>query len=147
MLTSRETLYGALFAQLQTIPGFTSYFRHPVSWKQLSDAQLPALAMRQLLEKVHTIKGLPPKYTCLVDVGIMVGTQMGPVEAVAAPTLNALLDSIEQAFTPEPITGVVNLGLDSVSRVWIESDIAIIESVPGSDDRSFALIPVWIVCQ
>jgi hypothetical protein len=148
MLITREQLYIGVFNLLSTASGFNSYWRRFVPVQQLTSPQMPALMMRELREQRTEGFALPPKYTVDIDVGIICETQSDMSGLLPAAVINPLLDNVEAVLDPPPTPEyVVTLGLDGVSRIWIEGNIEILETVPGSTDRTFALIPVRVICQ
>lgn len=148
MFLTREQLYIAIFELLATTPGFNSYWRRFMPIQQLTPPQMPALMMRELREHVQGQRGLPPKYTLDIDVAIICETQSDLTGFLPAEVLNPLIDNVETVLMPKPSWDyVTTLDLEGVSRIWIDGNIEILESIPGSSDRSFCLIPLRVVCQ
>jgi hypothetical protein len=146
MSLTRETIYGAVFARLQTLgpsPAGSAIFvtvsRRLRHWSDVTPALQPAVYLVQRQEKPRQDKGRPPVWELGVDLYLYVHApdQTQP----AAPLLNRALDAVEAAFAPDP-TGVNTLG-GLVSRCWI--DQGGIETDEGTlGDQAVAIIPLSI---
>lgn len=144
MLASREAVYGALFNLLSTTPGFASYWRQIPPISQLSNAQLPALMMRQKSEQA--IPGgyaMPNKYVVTVELCIAASTPVSSSEVIPAEILNPLIDAVEAQLEPNIVTGRLNFNDVNVSDVVISGIIEYFEAI--SDDTSYAYIPISMV--
>ena len=59
--------------------------------------------------------------------------------------LNPLLDALEEALAPSPVTGIQNLGLpEMVQHAYIAGKVETDEGVLG--DQAIAIVPVKILC-
>lgn len=105
-MNSREAIYAALFAQLQTInanlvagaPMIQTFMRRLVPTSRV-DLQ-PALLMVEASEEYeHTTLSVPAKVTLVASVLIYTRDGADP-NAVSATSLNRLLDSLEAALSP-----------------------------------------------
>ena len=62
-----------------------------------------------------------------------------------AMLLNPLLDALEAALAPSPVTGIQNLGLPAmVQHAYIAGKVETDEGVLG--DQAIAIVPVEILC-
>ena len=62
-----------------------------------------------------------------------------------ATILNPLLDALEAALAPSPMTGIQNLGLPQmVQHAYIVGKVQTDEGVLG--DQAIAIVPVEILC-
>lgn len=159
MISTRETVYQALFDLLSSTPGFVSYFRKIVPVANISSGQQPALMMRQVTEQRQVKQfGAPPKYILTVEIILLIQSPTVAIDSTPAASINPLIDAVETQLTADPPLlsidgktllgkdGILNLGLDNVERVWIEGLIEIFEAVEGSNDQSVVVIPVHISC-
>ena len=105
-MNSREAIYAALFAQLQTInanlvagaPAIQTFGRRLVPCSRV-DLQ-PALLMIETSEEYeHTAISVPPKVTLVANVLIYTRDGVDP-NAASAIALNRLLDSLEGTLSP-----------------------------------------------
>lgn len=137
----REAIYSALFNKVSGAAGFITASRRLQMWTELSANQQPALFQAQKGETVNQQKGKPPKYTLSVEIYIYAKSDDPNVPP--SSILNPLIDAVEASITPDPVTGVQNLGVGGVSHCWIEGKIETDEGVLG--DQAIAIIPVSIL--
>ncbi len=144
MNSPRETIYGALFALLQTaVDGlnFKTVSRRVQIWSQIPPEEQPALFMRQVREVAVGQRGTPNKWELFVDVPIYAYAGSGPND-LTAPTLNAAVDRIEKLIPSNgPI--VQNLGLKGVSEVRILGEIMYGEGAISG--QGVAVVPLRII--
>lgn len=144
MNSSREIIYGALFAKLQAAVGplgFNTMSRRSRLWTEVPVEEQPAMFMRQVHEKTIVAgREIPTKWELLVDVPIYVFAGPGRDDS-AAPLMNAAIDNIEKLF---PIGGPVKQDLNGlVVEARIFGDIMI-----GEDNltgQGIAVIPIRVV--
>ena len=143
-MISREPIYSALFALLETAANFAVVGRRLRHWSDVSPAEQPALFMAQKTE-IATTKalGAPTVWTLSVDLYLYVHSS-DPYLAPAA-VLNPLLDAVETALAPSAATGIQDLGLPGqVEHAYINGKIETDEGVLG--DQAVAVVPVEILC-
>lgn len=155
MNTSRETIYAALFARLQTLvsaevvlpAGYvrtaSRFLKH---WDQVAPEQMPYLAQVQRNETPKQQRGLPCAWTLYVDLYLYVRTNAQQDQSIVPTTLlNPIVDRIENnVLAPDsgPSENVCTLG-GLVSHCWIDGTIETSEGWLG--DLEVAIIPVGIL--
>ncbi|WP_207000739.1 hypothetical protein [Trinickia mobilis] len=137
---TREPIYQALFAKLQTITGVNTFSRRLELWSDVQPPNQPAIFQAQVKERQEPRKGLPAKVILEVNVYLYVysGNDMN---VVPATQLNQFMDAIEAALAPD-VNGVQTLG-GTVSHCWIEGETITDEGVLGP--QAIAIIPVRIL--
>ena len=141
MRAGREAVYSALFALLTGAAEFVTTGRRAQALAQLQPSVLPALFQQQVWEETTQTNGIPPKYTLHVDIYVYAANP--DTSQPSSPQLNALLDAIETALAPSPVTGRQTLG-GLVSHCFINGRTDILEGDLGN--RVAALVPVEILC-
>ncbi len=140
-MIAREPIYAALFARVAGAADFVTARRSP-KWDDLTQAEYPALVMRQTDERaVVPTPGAPAVWTLSVDVYIASWSS----KPAAATVLNPLIDAVEAALAPLATTGMQDLGLPMmVQHAYIAGRI---EYQDGAQpDQAVAIIPVEILC-
>lgn len=140
-MTTREPIYAALFAKLQAIQGITTISRRLRHWTDVQAEEKPAIFQAQRRELQQPRKGLPAKVTLQCDVYLYVDSG-NDMTATPATIINPLMDAIEMALAPDPVSGVQTLG-GTVSHCWIEGEIMSDEGYLGS--QGVLIIPVNIL--
>ena len=138
---SREGIYSALFALLQTTSGITTFSRRLRHWADVNPPEMPALFMAQRGESAKTTTGQPTIWQMNVDIIVYVKDDGTPL-AIPSSVLNPIVDSIINLFAPNPISGKQTLG-GLVQYVRVNGGIAIDEGVQG--DTVIAVIPIEIL--
>jgi hypothetical protein len=140
----REAIYSALWVLGSGAATFASSNRRLRHWADVAPAEQPALFLSE--KGGHAVikaLGAPIIWTLYADFYIYVHSD----DPYAAPAtiLNPLLDALEQALAPSPVTGIQNLGLpDMVQHAYIVGKIETDEGVLG--DQAIAIVPVEILC-
>jgi hypothetical protein len=139
-MMNREAIYSALFAQLTTAAGFTTFSRRLKHWEEVPAVAQPALFQVQKSEEVKARTSLPPKVLMRLDLYIY-STTTDPA-ASPAIAMNALLDAVAGAL--QPANGQLNQtlgGLVDYCRVTgtIETD----EGALGA--QAVAVVPIEIL--
>jgi hypothetical protein len=143
-MINREPIYAALFALAAGAGGFVTAERRLRHWSDVAPAEQPALFVSQKSESaaVQTL-GAPTVWTLSVDLYVYVHSS-DPYRAPAT-VLNPLIDAVEAALLPDPVTGVQTLGLPGmVQHAYLAGKIATDEGVLG--DQAVAIVPVEILC-
>lgn len=143
-MISREPIYAALFERAANATQFVTTGRKLRHWSDLTAAEQPALFMRQKLE-VATVAavGAPTVWKLIVEFYVYAHAS----DPYIAPTsvLNPLLDAVQSALAPAPVTGVQDLGVpEMVQHAYIAGKVEITEGVLR--DQAVAVIPVEILC-
>ena len=143
-MISREPIYAALFGRVAGAVLFVTAGRKLRHWSDLTAAEQPALFMRQKFEVVTvTALGAPTMWKLGVELYVYVHAS----DPYIAPTavLNPLLDAVQSALAPAPVTGLQDLGVpEMVQHACIAGKIEITEGVLR--DQAVAVIPVEILC-
>ena len=140
MNVNREAIYSALFTLVSGAADFVTTGRRIQIITQMQPSQLPALFQQQVSEDTQQVNGIPPKYTLRVDIAIYA---LNPDQTQAAtPQLNALIDAVEAALAPSPVTGRQTLG-GLVSHCFINGKTDIFEGDLGN--KAAAVLPIEIV--
>jgi hypothetical protein len=140
----RETIYGALWWLAAGAANFASANRRLRHWADLAPAEQPALFMSE--KGGHAVTkalGGPTIWTLHADFYVYVHSS----DPYLAPAmlLNPLLDALEAALGPSPVTGIQNLGLPAmVQHTYIAGRVETDEGVLG--DQAIAIVPVEILC-
>ncbi len=110
----------------------------------LAPAEQPALFMSE--KGGHAVTkalGGPTIWTLYADFYVYVHSS----DPYLAPAmlLNPLIDALEAALAPSPVTGIQNLGLPAmVQHAYIAGKVETDEGVLG--DQAIAIVPVEILC-
>lgn len=137
---TREPIYNALFAKLAAAAGFATASRRLRHWSDVGAAEQPALFQVQKSETVRRDAGLPPKWTLGIDLFVYAHA---PDDATAATTvMNPLLDAIEAALAPDPLSNLQTLG-GLVAHCWIAGKVETDEGVLGG--QAVAIVPIEIL--
>lgn len=137
---NREAIYSALFAKLQSSASFATASRRLRHWDDVPAAEQPAIFQAQKREQVSTVPGQPPVWVLAVDVYLYARTG-GGLNDSPATTLNPLLDALELALAPDPISNKQTLG-GLVQHAWIDGSIETDEGVLG--EQAVAIVPITI---
>jgi hypothetical protein len=137
---SREAIYEALFTLASGAASFVTASRRWKHWGDVDAASQPALYQNQKAEVTVAVNGLPPKRKLMVDLCIY-ATSGDPNQA-SSSLLNPLLDAVEAALAPSPVTERQTLG-GLVSHAFINGNTEIYEGVLGA--QAVAIIPVEIL--
>lgn len=140
---TREPIYAALFAKLQTASGFATTSRRLRHWTDTPGGDQPALFMAQKRETAfprEPVPGLPTKYLLEVDVYVYVKARSN---AAPGPLLNALIDAVEAAIAGTPGAGGKQTLGGLCEHAWVEGTIETDEGTLG--DQAVAVIPILIL--
>ena len=147
MISSRETIYAALFALAAQSAGYVTTSRYLQHWSEVSPEAQPALYQRQVSESVARVRGVPQQMTLNVEIYIYVRTNAQMLDPTIVPStlMNPLLDALETALAP---TGK-DLQLQTqtlgglVSHCWINGTTEIFEGFLA--DQAVAIVPISIL--
>lgn len=140
----RESIYTALWELGASAARFTSANRRLRHWADVSPAEQPALFMSEKGGHAAVKKlGAPIVWTLCAD--FLVYVHSGDPYLAPAIILNPLLDALEAALSPSPVTGIQNLGLPQmVQHAYIAGKVQTDEGVLG--DQAIAIVPIEILC-
>ena len=136
----REPIYAALFALVQSAGSFVTASRRLRHWSDLAAAEQPALFQIQKSEAAEERRALPIKWRAQVD--LYVYAQAPDELTPPATVLNPLIDAVETALAPDPVSHVQTLG-GLVQHCWIAGRIQTDEGVLGG--QSVAIVPIEIL--
>jgi hypothetical protein len=137
---TREPIYAALFALVSTAANFVTVSRRLRHWTDVGAAEQPALFLIQKSENAEERRPLPVKWRATVDLYVYA---QAPDELTAPATIiNPLLDAVEAALAPDPVTHVQTLG-GLVQHCWIAGRITTDEGVLGG--QAVAIVPLEIL--
>jgi hypothetical protein len=137
---TREQVFSALFAQLQTVPGLVTCSRRLQNAQDMNKEDMPAAFQLQGKQTI-AYKGSVPAANDMTATWALYGISDDP-DVAPSTVLNNLVDAACAAIAPPPYTDKQTLG-GLVEYAAIDGDIEIFEGLLG--DRSIALIPIRII--
>jgi hypothetical protein len=143
-MIAREAIYAALFARVAGAAQFVVAARRLRHWSDVTPAEQPALFVRQKSEVAALpVPGAPTVWTLHVE--LYVYAHASDPYLAPATVLNPLVDAVEAALAPSPVSGMQDLGLPAmVQHAGIAGKI---ETNEGTlRDQAVAIIPVEILC-
>jgi hypothetical protein len=137
---TRETVYAALFAKLQTLPGLVTVSRRLQNVQDVQPEQFPAAFQLQGSQEAKFSGNTPSTYTWKADWLLYVHDD----DPTSAPSiqLNTLIDAACALLDPSPATNRQTLG-GLVEYCAIDGNIQVFEGVLGN--RAVAVLPITIV--
>lgn len=139
---NREAIVSALFTKASASAGFVTKGRRFKLWTEVPASAKPALFLMERGEDyVRDSEAVPAKVTLNVDLFIYTSVGKDP-NTIPGQQLNQLLDAIDAALAPEPVTGKQTLG-GLVSHCWIEGNV--MKDTGDMDGDGLAVIPVKIL--
>ena len=128
MAISRENIYAACFTQLQQlaqiilstvpVPLFSRRFKH---WSQVPINLMPACYMQQYEETADQQSNMGlTRWHSLVNMWFYFSAEN--YNALPDQTYNAIVDALEGAFKPSPVTGRQTLN-DTVTHAWVDGKV------------------------
>ena len=143
-MIAREPIYAALFDLVAGAAGFVTAERRLRHWSDVAPAEQPALFMTQKSETA-AVKALGAPLVWTLTVEFYLYAHSSDPRLSPATVLNPLIDAVEAALAPAPITGLQDLGLAAmVQHAMIAGKIETEEGVLG--DQAIAIIPIEILC-
>jgi hypothetical protein len=143
-MIAREAIYAALFARVAGAAQFVVVARRLRHWSDMTPAEQPALFMRQKSE-VATAPAAGAPTVWKLNVEFYIYAHAGDPYIAPATVLNPLIDAVETALAPSPVTGMQDLGVPAmVQHAGITGKIDLTEGVLR--DQAVAVIPVEILC-
>lgn len=136
----RETVFKALFAQLESVAGLITTSRTLVSVHDVPLESLPAAYQIQGKQVTKKLPNLPPAY--VLEASWIVYALSNDPAVSASTVLNPILDGAVAALTPGPADTAQTLG-GIVLQCAISGEVEVIEGVLG--DRAVAIIPIQII--
>lgn len=140
MKATREQVFAALFAQLQTVPGLVTVSRTLQNAQDMPPEQMPAAFQLQGKQAV-TYKGAVPAFAVMEAQWLFYASNTDP-NVAPSTVLNGLLDAACAALAPPGPMDKQSLG-GLVEYTAIDGDIEVFEGVLG--DTTIAVLPIKIV--
>lgn len=144
MAIDRELIYSSLFRIVSDAANFATKSRRLRHWSDVAPAEQPALFMSEkggVGSKASTAYNAPTKWVLSADIYIYAHSSAPYISP--AEILNPLVDAVERALAPDPITGLQTLGLNGmVLATWLSGKVDTDEGVLG--DQALAIIPIEI---
>lgn len=141
---TRETYYAALFAALGDVtfaPLLNTISRRAQVLTGMNPAELPALFMVVGKEDMKQRRGLPPVHILTADILLYAAN---PDRHTAADiALNGMVDTLEAALAPDPVTNVFTLG-GAVSHCWLDGVIEKFSAPLGERAAAIATISMLV---
>ncbi len=140
----REAIYSALWNIASNAAKFATANRRLRHWSDVAPAEQPALFMSEKgMTGVQKNFALPIVWTLHAD--LYVYAHSSDPYLAPASVLNPLIDALELALAPSPVTGLQQLGLEQMVRhAYVEGKIETDEGVLG--DQAIAIVPVEVLC-
>lgn len=140
MRPSRESIFSALFAQLQTIPGLQTVSRRLQNVQDMAPESMPAAFQIQGAQEMK-FKGDVPAVGDWSASWILYASATDTTQAPSTQ-LNALVDAALAVLVPKPYADRQTLG-GLVEYAAVDGKIDIFEGVLG--DRAVAVIPIRLI--
>ncbi|MES2055827.1 MAG: hypothetical protein V4564_07815 [Pseudomonadota bacterium] len=118
MNVSRETIEAALFALLSGSSSFATTGRRLKYWGDV--AEQPALFLRSTGEHHAPQEGRGQPQKVILEYDVFIYTKTGSPTAIPSQAISPLLDALDAALQPSPMTGVQQLGVSAVQHCWRE---------------------------
>ena len=137
---TREAVFAALFAKLQSLPGLVTVSRRLRNVQDVQPEEFPAAFQLQGNQDARFSGNTPATFTWKVDWLLYVHND----DPTAAPStdLNALIDAACALLNPPPGSARQTLG-GLVEYAAIDGAIQVFEGVLG--DRAVAVLPITLV--
>jgi len=137
---SRESIYAALFAQLQTISGLATSSRRLKNVQDMQPEELPAAFQVQEKQSGKYTGTTPTRLT--LRASWLFYAHSSDVTVAPSTALNNLVDQASEILAPAN-PGMRNTLGGLVEYAAISGDIEVFEGVLG--DRAIAIVPIEIV--
>lgn len=137
---SREAIFAALFAQLETLPGLVTCSRRLKNAQEIQPEGFPAAFQIQDAQALAYKGTLPTNNTWKVS--WLIYTYSTDPTVAPSTALNNLVDAATEILAPSPGQPANTLG-GLVTHVGLDGNIQIFEGVLG--DRAIAILPISIV--
>jgi len=139
---NREVIITALFTLVSGAAPFATASRRLALWSSVASSDKPALFVTERSENYTRVSEAVPQMVT-INVDITIYTDAGKDQSsVPAITLNSLIDAVDAAIAPNPLTGLQTLG-GLVSHCWIEGKV--LRDSGDLDGDGVAVVPVRIL--
>ena len=146
MLSSRETIYAALFAQFSGLSAIKTATRRLREYQQMLPEQTPALFQLQRKEHAQKTTGRPTIWRLHLELYIWIAVG-GTIDSTTVPSqvINPITDAIEAALDPESAGDFYQtLNVVGVEEAHINGEIEIFEDVKG-DGSAELIVPIEVL--
>jgi len=139
---NRENIITALFNLVSASANFATASRRLQLWSSVSSSEKPAIFVTERGDTyARASEAVPEAVT--IEADIYIYTDAGKDQSIVpASLLNPLIDAVDAALAPNPLTFVQTLG-GLVSHCWIEGKI--LKDAGDLDGDGVAVIPVKIL--
>lgn len=141
-MTSRESIFAALFALASNAAGFTTKSRTVKTWADVAPADQPALFQVEGKQHADSRALVGPKWTFHAELIVYAHQQNTVNGADLVSVLNAQVDAVVAALAPATGFDAQTLG-GRVTDVRIDGDIETSEGRLG--EQAVAIIPLLII--
>jgi hypothetical protein len=136
-------LYALVCAQAGTVVNLRTSSRRLRNFDSVDPSQMPALFITQRPElQERGAIGLPSKRTMNFEVYLYTADPQAD-SVIPVQQLNNMVDAIEAALVPNPLTGVQTLG-GLVQSARIDGSVEYYENITA-DNKSVAIIPIAVL--
>lgn len=144
-MTSRESIFAALFTLLQTATGFNSSSRSIKDFADVAPADQPALFLQEGKQRAETRYRIPTKWTFYADIVLYVNSATPNQSADTVTVLNQQIDAVLAVLAPSKVTADVTLG-NLVEDVRVNGDVDVYEGrLDAGGRQGIAVIPIEII--
>lgn len=143
-MIDREAIFSALWTLGSLSSAFATASRRLRHWSDVTPAEQPAIFMGiGPAEATNKVVGAATVWNLRADFYLY--AQSSDPYTAPSTVINPLLDALERALAPDPVTGLNTLGLpDMVTHAWVSGRIETDEGLLG--DQAVAIVPVEILC-
>lgn len=139
---NREVIVSTLLEKVSNTAAFVTTSRRLKLWSSLSAGEKPALFLVERGETYTRASEAVPE-TVTLQLELFIYTDAGQDQsAVPASSLNALLDALDSALSPDALSGKQTLG-GLVSHCWIEGRV--MKDAGDLDGQGVAVVPIRIL--
>jgi hypothetical protein len=144
MTIAREQIYLALWSLASGAAQFVTASRRLRHWSDVGPAEQPALFISEKGGRA-VVKALGTAVVWTLYADFYIYAFSSDPYAAPASVLNPLLDALEAALAPSPVTGIQNLGLPAmVQHAYIAGKVETDDGALG--DQAVAIVPVEVLC-
>ncbi len=137
-------LYAKVDASVDAVVGLVTSDRRLRHYDAVDPSQMPALFQVQKPESQERgALGLPAKRTMHFEFWMYTADPQAD-GVVPATQLNNMVEAVETALAPDPLTGKLILGVVEVASARIDGNVEYYENVTN-DGKSIACVPVAVL--
>jgi hypothetical protein len=145
MNVTREQVANALLGMFTGNGNFNLTSRKFQMWDAVDKGNQPALFVKTGNTRVAQSNAFG-KSVYRMGMTIFLYCQHSPDSGTVPGTLiNNLIDVVDAALYPSPVTGYQNLGVNGITHTYIEGSIFVNEGDAPQDTQSIAVIPITVL--